>query len=210
MRTFLSFIVLIYISSCNGTNSTLPVYGNKTVTTTIIKGLPVEDSVDYTIPAFSFLNQDSVVVTNKTVWDKVYVVDFFFTSCPSICPKMKKEMLRVYNKYKANDYIKILSFSIDPERDSVARLKSYAGKLGIKESSKWSMLTGQKDSIYSLANSFLVSAAEDPDAPGGHVHSGNFILIDRIGRIRGYYDGTSEESVSKLLLDIDILLAENP
>lgn len=170
--------------------------------------MPVEDSIDYTIPPFSFSNQDGIAVNNETVKEKIYVVDFFFTSCPSICPKMKKEMLRVYSKYKANEGVKILSFTIDPKRDSIAQLKSYAGKLGIENSDKWSMLTGEKDSIYSLANSFLVSASEDPDAPGGHVHSGNFVLVDWLGRIRGYYDGTSAESIDKLLADMDILLAE--
>lgn len=186
----------------------LPVYGTKIYTSKVVDGNEVIDSADYTIPPFSFVNQDSVVVNNETVKGKIYVADFFFTSCPSICPKMKKEMLRVYEKYKANNEVIILSFSIDPARDTVARLKNYSGKLGLENSSKWHMLTGEKDSIYAIAASFLVSAAEDPNAPGGHVHSGNFILVDKQSRLRGYYDGTKTESVDKLLGDIDILLQE--
>lgn len=204
---FLLLFVAIF-SSCSNPASQLPVYGNKTLSTRTENGKTITDSLDYTIPAFSFVNQDSAIITKETVKHRIFVADFFFTSCPSICPKMKKEMLRVYDKYKGNNDVVILSFSIDPARDSVARLKSYSEKLGVERADKWSMLTGNKDSIYSLAASFLISAAEDPDAPGGHVHSGNFILIDKQGRIRGYYDGTSTESVGKLLADIDILLME--
>jgi protein SCO1/2 len=208
MRFLLPFLLAIAVSSCSNSSEQLPVYGNKTIVLKTVNGKEAVDSVDYTIPAFSFVNQDSIIVNNKSVEGKIYVTDFFFTSCPSICPKMKKEMLRVYEKYKNNKDVMILSFSIDPERDSIARLKAYSEKLGIENSSKWSMLTGNKDSIYSLAAGFLVSAAEDPDAPGGHVHSGNFVLIDKKGRIRGYYDGTKAESVDKLLKDMDVLLQE--
>jgi protein SCO1/2 len=210
MHLLFLLLVVITFSSCNNSANQLPVYGNKTLVTRTENGKTITDSVDYTIPAFSFVNQDSAIITRETVKNQIFVTDFFFTSCPSICPKMKKEMLRVYDKYKSNNEVSILSFSIDPVRDSVARLKAYSEKLGIENAGKWSMLTGNKDSIYSLAASFLVSAAEDPDAPGGHVHSGNFILIDKLGRLRGYYDGTNTESVDKLLSDIDILLLENP
>lgn len=116
-------------------------------------------------------------------------------------------MLRVYEKYKDNPDVVILAFTIDPARDSVARLKAYEAKLGVA-APKWNFLTGVKDSIYATADNFLVSAAEDPDAPGGHVHSGNFILADKQHRLRGYYDGTKEESVQKLLDETDVLLKE--
>ena len=138
---------------------------------------------------------------------KIFVTEFFFTSCPSICPKMQAQMLRVYEKYKTNPNVGILAFTIDPARDTVGKLKQYEKKLDI-ESSKWHMLTGNKDSIYTLAESFMVSAAEDPDAPGGHVHSGTFILVDKHKRLRGYYDGTKEESVANLLNELDILQKE--
>ena len=200
------FLLLLIFSSfflgCNNSNR-LPVYGNKTAVVNNGK----TDSMDYALPDFSFIDQDSNIVTALTTQDKIFVTEFFFTSCPSICPKMQAQMLRFYEKFKNNRDVVILAFTIDPARDSVQKLKAYEKKLGI-ESSKWHLLTGNKDSIYNLAESFLVSAAEDPDAPGGHVHSGNFILVDKQRRLRGYYDGTKEESVQKLLDETDILLQE--
>lgn len=205
MRTIniLLLLSLFTFYGCNNADK-LPVYGNKTVVTHDGGSI---DSVDFTLPDFSFLNQDSQAVTLQTMNGKIFVTEFFFTSCPSICPKMQAQMLRVYEKYKASPNVGIIAFTIDPARDTVGKLKQYEKKLGI-ESSKWHMLTGNKDSIYNLAESFMVSAAEDPDAPGGHVHSGTFILVDKHKRLRGYYDGTKEESVAKLLDEMDILLKE--
>lgn len=208
MRACYLIFLLALLASCSNPPEILPVYGNKTAVTKTENGKTVTDSLDYTLPAFTFVNQDSAVVTEQTVNGKIFVTDFFFTSCPSICPKMKKEMLRVYDKYKDNNEVAILSFSIDPTRDTVAKLKNYTQKLGIENSSKWSLLTGNKDSIYATAKHFLISAAEDPNAPGGHVHSGNFILVDKQKRLRGYYDGTDSKSVDKLLTDMDLLLNE--
>lgn len=196
---------IILLFSCN--SDKLQVYGNKTAVIRTEGGKEITDSVDYSLPDFAYVDQDSTLVTAATVKDKIFVTEFFFTSCPSICPKMQAQMLRVYEKYKSNPEVQILAFTIDPQRDTVGKLKSYEKKLGI-ESAKWHLLTGNKDSIYTLAESFLVSAAEDPDAPGGHVHSGNFILVDKQRRLRGYYDGTKEESVQKLLNEMDILLKE--
>jgi protein SCO1/2 len=207
MRTLILLLAVItMLASCG--NKKLPVYGIKTPVTKTIEGKQQVDSLDYTIPDFNLFDQDSSRINEAAIANKIYVADFFFTSCPSICPKMKKELLRVYDKYKSNDNITILSYSIDPARDSVARLKSYAQKLGVDDSKKWHFLTGNKDSIYNLADKYLVSAEEDPDAPGGHIHSGNFILVDKQKRIRGYYDGTKTESVDKLLDEMDQLLQE--
>jgi len=193
-------------SGCNQ-NNRLPVYGPKVPVLRVENGREITDSLDYTLPDFTLVDQDSNVVSASTIQNKIYIADFFFTSCPSICPKMMKEMLTVYDKYKSNNDVIILSYSIDPVRDSVARLKEYEKKLGF-ESSKWHLLTGNKDSIYNLADKYLISAAEDPNAPGGHIHDGNFILVDRQRRIRGYYDGINTESVQKLLKETDELLKE--
>ncbi len=202
----ITVLFCIALQACNW-QSNLPVYGPKTAVTKTENGKQVIDSLDYVLPPFQFVDQDSNVVNTSTVKGKIYVADFFFTSCPSICPKMMKEMLLVRDKYKDNKDVVILSYSIDPVRDSVARLKIYETKLGIT-SAQWHFLTGNKDSIYYLANKYLVSASEDPSAPGGHIHDGNFILVDRKGRLRGYYDGTNEQSVQKLLSEMDILLKE--
>lgn len=206
MRLTIIFSIALLASACNR-NHHLPVYGPRVPVTKMENGKALTDSMDYTIPAFVFTDQDSNIVDTSTLSGKIFIADFFFTSCPSICPKMMAEMLKVNEKYKGNKDLVILSYSIDPARDSVPRLKSYEKKLGI-ESSQWHLLTGNKDSIYHLAEKYLVSAAEDPDAPGGHIHSGNFILIDRHKRIRGYYDGTNDESVQKLMSEMDMLLEE--
>lgn len=204
MRKIISttlFSFLLLLSGCSYFSKTkLPVYGNKTAVTGA-------DSLDYKLPDFELVDQEGHLVNTSTIQNKVFVAEFFFTSCPSICPKMQAEMLRFYEKYKDNPDVLILAFTIDPARDSVPTLKKYAHKLNI-ETSKWHLLTGNKDSIYALAENFLVSASEDPDAPGGHVHSGNFILVDKQRRLRGYYDGVNEESVAKLLAETDILLDE--
>jgi protein SCO1/2 len=195
----------LLLFSCN--SDKLPVYGEKTAVAKTENGKETIDSVDYVLPDFAYVDQDSNTISTAAVQNKIFVTEFFFTSCPSICPKMQAQMLRVYEKYNNNPDVLILAFTIDPARDTVSKLKGYAKKLGI-ESTKWHLLTGNKDSIYNTADNFLVSAAEDADAPGGHVHSGNFILVDKQRRLRGYYDGTKEESVQKLLDEMDILLKE--
>jgi protein SCO1/2 len=187
----------------------LPIYGRKKI---------VEkeegsgfDTIYHTIGDFSFLNQDSVLVTNETFKDKIYVADFFFTSCPSICPIMKTQMLRVYERFKDEPQFAIVSHSIDPEYDTVALLRDYAERLGVENDETWHFLTGEKDRIYELGQtSYMVTAAEDSDAPGGYIHDGAFLLVDKSGRIRGVYDGTKADQVDQLMQDIDRLLSDYP
>ncbi len=165
-----------------------------------------KDTVYHKIPDFSLTNQDGNTITNESLYGQVYVADFFFTSCPDICPIMKTQMLRVYEKYKDDSDFQILSHTIDPEYDTVALLKDYAERLGVS-SSTWHFLHGEKDEIYDLGqNGYMVTALEDPSAPGGYIHSGAFILVDRKGHIRGIYDGTNEDAVTKLIGDLPILL----
>ncbi len=124
MKYFVLFILAILLfSSCN--DDKLPVYGIKTLSTKQVDGKDVTDSIDYVIPTFSLTDQDARVINSATVKGKVHVADFFFTSCPSICPPMKKQMLRIYDKYQNNDDVVLLSYSIDPKRDSVEKLHSY-------------------------------------------------------------------------------------
>ena len=203
-HTTLLLILLIAFcfSTCNTPeqSASLPIYGNKI--------FEENDTIYHTIEDFRLVDQDSAWVTNDTFKDKVYISDFFFTSCPTICPKMKQQMLRVYEKFETNDQVAILSHTIDPKHDTVAVLNDFAQKLGI-ESSKWKMVTGEKDYIYDLGErSYMVMADEDPDAPGGFIHSGAFLLVDKERRIRGVYDGTVEEQVDILMNDIEKLLKE--
>lgn len=193
--------------SCSQSDS-LPIYGEREVTTRIENGVNIVDTIYQTVPAFALVNQDSSLVTNETVLGKVYVADFFFTSCPTICPVMKKELLTFYEAFKGNQDVLILSHTIDPEYDTVALLHNYANDLGA-DSKQWHFLTGNRDVIYELAaNGYYATAMPDSTEPGGYVHSGGFILVDRMQRVRGVYDGTSSDDVKRLIKDTNRLLKE--
>lgn len=167
-----------------------------------------KDTVYRSIPDFKFLNQDSAVVTNHDFDGKIYVADFFFTSCPTICPTMHRNLLKVYKKYENNPEVKLASHTIDVKYDTPSRMKAYADKLGIK-GTQWEFLWGTRDSIYALAErNYLVSVGQDKKAPGGFVHQGYLVLVDKDKRIRGAYDGTVDEQVKQLMDDMDVLLAE--
>lgn len=184
-----------------------PVLGRKQYVEKIVDGKTVTDTVDHTIPDYKLVNQDSNWVTPETFDGKVYVADFFFTSCPTICPTMKKEMLRVYEAYKENDEVAIISHTIDPEYDTVALLKDFAEKLDV-QAPKWHFVTGEKEDIYELGQKgYMVTAMEDENEVGGFLHSGAFVLVDKERKIRGVYDGTRSEEVDKLITDIELLLA---
>lgn len=194
------FFVSLFFAACDNEPKRLPILGERD----FVNG----DTVYATIPPFAFVNQDSALITNETYKDKIYIVDFFFTHCPTICPKVKKNMLRIYEKYKNNDNVLLLSHSIDPKRDTVGRLREYAQNIGI-QSSKWSLVTGDKFKIYEIANRYYAVAKEDPDSPGGFDHSGNIILVDSKGRVRSFANGTDADAVNKFMLDIDLLLKSN-
>ncbi|MGJ3236075.1 SCO family protein [Marivirga sp.] len=184
-----------------------PVLGRKQYVEKVVDGQTVTDTVDHTIPDYKLVNQDSNWVTPETFEGKVYVADFFFTSCPTICPTMKKEMLRVYEAYKDNDEVGIISHTIDPEYDTVALLKDFAEKLDV-QAPKWHFVTGEKEDIYELGQKgYMVTAMEDENEAGGYLHSGAFVLVDKERKIRGVYDGTRSEEVDKLITDIELLLA---
>ena len=190
----------ISIISCDNSSRKLPIMGERD----FVNG----DSVYHTIPDFSFTNQDNQTITNKIYEGKIYVADFFFTTCPTICPVMKKQMLRVYEKYKENPKVGILSHTIDPRHDSVKVLKEYASQLGIS-GKMWNFVTGEKAKIYEIGEkSYYVTAGEDSTAAGGIIHSGAFILVDTKRRVRGIYDGTKETDVTKLMKDMEVLLNE--
>lgn len=204
MKKLIPFILFciatISIISCDNSSRKLPIMGERD----FVNG----DSVYHTIPDFSFVNQDSSIITNKTYEGKIYVADFFFTTCPTICPVMKKQMLRVYEKYKENPKVGILSHTIDPRHDSVKVLKEYASQLGIN-GKMWNFVTGEKAKIYEIGEkSYYVTAGEDSTAAGGIIHSGAFILVDTKRRVRGIYDGTKETDVTKLIKDMEVLLNE--
>lgn len=186
----------------------LPILGYREVVANEVDGRKVIDTVYHTIADFQFVNQDSVLVTHETFRDKIYVADFFFTSCRTICPKMKTQMLRVYDTIQSLPDVVILSHTIDPEHDTVALLRDFAERLGVT-SDRWHFVTGEQDKIYTLAqSSYFATAMEDKTEPDGFIHSGAFLLIDKERRIRGKYDGTVEEDVNRLIQDIRRLRKE--
>ncbi|MFT5169361.1 MAG: protein SCO1/2 [Saprospiraceae bacterium] len=205
MRYFISIIsFLLLLSACTTDvlpeNEKLPILGFRDIDST-------GDTIYHSIPDFSFIDQDSQEVTNKTFEGKVYISDFFFIHCPSICPKVKAQMMRIYDKYEDNDKVILLSHSIDTKNDTIPALKIYANKLEAK-TEKWHFVTGEHDLIYSLADEYFVAALVNKDAPGGFDHSGRIILVDKKRNVRSFAEGTDPESVTKFMLDIDKLLAE--
>ena len=203
----IALVVLLGMSACNTQEeNNLPILGR----TEYIEVDGEIDTVYHTIPDYRFVDQDSMTVTPETLAGKIYVADFFFGTCPTICPIMKQQMLRVYDKYKTNPEFGILSHTIDPEHDTVAYLKEYAERIGVMDNNVWHFVTGNKEEIYELgsAGGYMVPVGEDNSAPGGYIHSGAFILVDKDRRIRGFYDGTIPEKVDILINDIERLLNE--
>lgn len=164
------------------------------------------DKVNHKIPDFEFMDQDSNIVNNASLSDFIYVTDFFFMHCPSICPKVMKQMLRLYDKYHMNPHIKFVSHTLDPKRDTPPLLKQYAKNLGV-EHSKWLFLHGSKEKIFDINDAYFVVAFEDADAPEGIEHSGKIILVDKDGHVRGFAEGTDPEDVTDFMADVDYLLS---
>lgn len=202
MRIVLTIIIIATIIGCNQKtkDAPLPIIGEREFNGT--------DTTWHTIAPFSFVDQDSNVVNNNTFKDKIYVADFFFTSCRTICPQMKTQMKRVYDATANDADVKLLSHTIDPDFDNVPLLHNYAEMLGVS-ADRWHFVTGSKDSIYSVAQkSYFSTAAKDTSEPDGFIHSGAFLLIDKHRRIRGKYDGTRAADVDRLLKDIEKLRKE--
>lgn len=203
-----SILVLSVITGCKE-EKTLPIYGERhTQETKLANGEIKVDTIYKTIPDWEFLNQDSVLINQKTFENKVYIADFFFTSCSTICPIMHRNMKTIYEEFKNNDDLMFLSHTIDFKYDKPSRLKTYAQKLGV-DTKKWQFAYGSKEKVYTIAEKdYLVAANEDSTARDGYIHQGFFILIDKQRRIRGAYDGTNDEQVEKLRKDLPILLKE--
>jgi len=201
--------ILILASACKfntQNDNALPIYGNRTPVPKTVDGKTVTDTIYQTIPDFKTVNQYGDSITSKNLDGKIYVADFFFTSCPSICPVMHRNMLNVYEAYKNDKNVTIISYTIDPKHDSVNVLKHYADKLGITGNTWW-LLQGKKEEIFKLSESYLVRKPEE-DAKQLFIHDGYFILVDKQKRIRGTYDGTVPDQVNHLIADIKTLKAE--
>jgi protein SCO1/2 len=205
---YIALSTLVIQSCTNQKDTRLPILGNREPVERTVDGKTVVDTIYQTISPFSYYNQDSILVTDKDFDGKIYVADFFFTSCNTICPIMHRNMLDIYKKFKDNPKVKLLSHSIDIKYDLPSRLKTYATKLGV-EGNQWEFVHGSRDSIFNIAaKNYLVSAFEDSSDPQGLVHQGWFILIDTKKQLRGAYDGTKADQVKQLMEDMDKLLRE--
>ncbi|MTB51917.1 SCO family protein [Lewinella sp. W8] len=158
---------------------------------------------------WEFIDQLSRKISNQDLKGKVHVVDFFFTSCPTICLQVKNQMLRIEKEFKDYPDFSLVSFTVDPKRDTPERMKDYANKLGVENMDRWRFVNGDKFEVYDLAADYLSIALEQPDAPGGFDHSGYIVLVDRKGFVRSYATGTIPEEVDYLMDDIRLLLNKN-
>lgn len=201
----------LFLVSCTSTPHKLPIYGNKEVEVNIVNGKEVIDTIYQTIPPFSFVDQDSNIVTNETFKGKIFVADFVFLSCGSICPKMNVQMKRLYDMYASNPNIVFLTHTIDPERDTLQRIKKFMQSRNA-ETSKWHFVRGPEEDIMKIANKGYFSIAYRDSLnvePGAeYQHEGWFVLVDKKQRIRSMHDGTDQFEVDKLIKDIEILLQE--
>lgn len=179
----------------------LPYYGQK-------NSMKDSDTSYHTVKPFMFTNQYNEKVTEETVKGKIYVTDFFFTTCQSICPIMSSELERVYKQFANRKDIMILSHTVSPEEDSVNVLMDYAKLHGVKDK-KWLFLTGEKKHLYDMARtSYLLNAEEGNGDENDFIHTQNFALVDKERHLRGFYDGTDSIEVSRLITDINLLLEE--
>ncbi|WP_339626613.1 SCO family protein [uncultured Maribacter sp.] len=185
----------------------LPVYSPAMVNSELVSEEIQHIRKYHTIGDFSLTNQNGKIITQEDYKDKIYIADFFFTTCPTICPIMTKNMADIQKEIIGDDDVLLLSHSVTPEIDSVAQLKKYAVEKGVDDS-KWNLLTGDKKQIYDLARKSYLAVKTDGDGgPFDMIHTENFILVDKQKRIRGFYDGTNKEDIKQLLIDLEILRA---
>lgn len=172
------------------------------------RALKINDTTYHTIPPFYFIDQYNNKVTESDVKGKVYVTDYFFTTCQSICPVMSTQLERAYKQFKDRSDFMILSHTVDPETDSVAQLLSYSKLHGVTDK-RWLFVTGEKKHLYEVARQgYLLNAEEGDGGEEDFIHTQNFALIDKERHIRGFYDGTDSIDISRMLVDIKLLLAE--
>ena len=193
-------------------NDRLPIYSPADVNDSLVDPELQNKGMGHVIRDFNLIDQNGKNVSQKNLEGKIYVTDFFFVTCGTICPKMTSQLQRVQEKYKENNQVAIVSHSVLPEMDSVEALRVYADQYGAIDG-KWYFLTGDKKEIYSLARKsyFVVKEANGQVGDGGSadfIHTENLVLIDSKKRIRGYYDGTSAKDVDRLMIEMDKLLAE--
>jgi len=203
-----SIIVISLFYSALKPKKSLPIFNPSDVNPELVDTTVQYISKYHTIADFSFTNQNGETITQKDYEGKVYVADFFFTTCKSICPKMTTNLVDVQKAFLDNPKVKLLSFSVMPDVDNVSVLKEYAKINGVVDS-KWNLVTGDKKEIYTMARkSYLAVKLGKPSELYDMVHTENFVLVDAQKRVRGFYDGTNKEDIKRLIEDINFLSNE--
>jgi protein SCO1/2 len=204
----LSAIILALFYSALKPKKMLPIYNPSMVNPELVDSTVQYISKYHTISDFSFTNQNGKIITQKDYEGKIYVADFFFTTCGSICPKMTTNLAEIQKAILNNPKVMLLSHTVFPETDSVSVLKKYAIKNRVIDS-KWNLVTGDKKQIYTMARkSYLAVKLSKPNELYDMVHTENFVLVDSKRRVRGFYDGTNNEDIQRLIADINFLCSE--
>ncbi|WP_223032217.1 SCO family protein [Hanstruepera marina] len=206
--TIISIIIISIIFNILNVDKPLPIYQPTMVNSELVDSTLLDVKKYHKIADFSLINQNGETITQDNYKDKIYVADFFFTTCQTICPIMTNHMVEIQNKTLSDNDIMLLSHSVTPEIDSVAQLKKYALKKGVNDN-KWNLVTGDKKQIYDLARkSYLAVKDHGSGDQYDMIHTENFMLIDKKRQIRGFYDGTNPEDIERLLNDIETLKKE--
>ncbi len=204
----LSAIIMYFIYTLLKPTPELPVYQPNMVSASLVDSTVQYVKKYHRIANFKLVNQNGDTITQDTYKGKIYVADFFFTTCTSICPIMTDHMVKIQKKIMDDPQVMLLSHTVIPATDTVAQLKRYAIKKGVNDS-KWNLVTGDKKQIYDLARkSYLATKTKGDGGPYDMIHTENFVLVDKEKRIRGFYDGTDPKAIDKLMNDIKILEAE--
>ncbi len=205
----LSAIIVFIIYSVLKKDRILPVYEPEMVNTELVDSTVQYIRKYHKIADFNLTNQNGIQVTQEDYKNKIYVADFFFTTCQTICPIMTDHMKEIQERLQDESDVLLLSHTVTPQIDSVPRLKKYAIDKGVNDA-KWNLVTGDKKQIYDLARKSYLAAKSDGDGgPYDMVHTENFVLVDKKKRIRGFYDGTKQEEIDRLLEDIKVLKQES-
>lgn len=206
--SIISVIIIALIYNTLNVYKPLPIYQPTMVSTELVDSTIQHKKKYHKIADFSLINQNGDTITQKNYKNKIYVADFFFTTCRTICPIMTNHMAEIQKEIMNDHEVMLLSHSVTPKIDTVAQLKRYAKKKGVNDK-KWNLVTGDKKEIYKLARKSYLAVKDNGDGgPFDMVHTENFMLIDKKRQIRGFYDGTNREDIDRLLDDIEILKQE--
>jgi len=209
MKTLNLLVIFLFLSCTNKEYSKLPFITDAELEPVWISPAEAAYKKIHTVGEFRFINQDSIIVTNRTFDGGIYITDFFFTTCPSICPKMTENMSLLQDKFKTDSRIKFLSHTVAPWIDTVAQLKRYAVEKGIT-SDRWHLVTGEQADLYSQARHayFVEGPLGLKKGEDDFLHTENFVLVDTFRRVRGIYNGTSKQDIKRLIEDINTLIVE--